>query len=335
MLLKTRTKPIDLEEHKRWVDLQQELAVGGVQTNAAVLQTLAKLYRKEEHIDTLQDFHSKKEATVTTTKKDVELSIWRLRLTRAQQSTKKLRRDDDQDMNLMTRYVKGKYEAEPPEEKKGIGRLADNIQDVLMKLTSNFNDQINDAMHSDNTNPNISVQENNPLAALMQLHAIEQNMKAIDHDMAILEKNLTEQHGDIGDLLVGFGCADDTYTESQGFYSRSCSSSYDDDDDESTQDDSDDEEDNDDDDDESSQEESDDDSDDDDDDDDDDNDDLMKEMAKEMGIIVPEGMNLDELLADSDSEYSSDDDDDDDDRSEEHTSELQSPFHISYAVFCL
>ena len=45
--------------------------------------------------------------------------------------------------------------------------------------------------------------------------------------------------------------------------------------------------------------------------------------------------NGDEGDTDKNDEDDEDNDDDDDGRSEEHTSELQSQFRISYAVFCL
>jgi hypothetical protein len=158
-----------------------------------------------------------------------------------------------------------------------------------MKLTSTFNDQINDAMRSDTTNPRISNQENNPVSALIQLQAIEQNMKAIDRDMAVLAQNKSQNNGEIGKLLVGFGWTGDN-EESEGSEENDPSKDdeKDDDDDselsseysdESTHDDC--------------------------------NDQNMKEMANEMGIVVPEGFNIDEfLLADSDIEDSSSDDSD-------------------------
>lgn len=290
---------IDPLEHQRWADLQKELVSCGGLSHASVLQSLALQYRNEERISTVNEFQSRREAKESAS--GIEQSLWRLRFTRIQGESTNIR--ESKDDNLMTRYVKRRYEGEPEKEKKEIKTLADSVQDVIMKLSLQFNDQINDAMCSDSSSPEISVQENNPLTALMQLQAIEHNMKAIDRDILILESNVD---GDIGGLLVGFGFADEEYMES-GECSSSGSSE---DDDESSEGDSSDEEEED----ESS-------------DDDTKCDSLMKEIAIEMGIFVPEGMNLDDLSSDSESssddsdESDSDDDDEDEDSSDEDSTE--------------
>ena len=192
---------IDQKEHERWVNLQKELASCGGRTNAAIMQVLAAQYRKEEQVETMDDYRTKKEAKKHP---GIEQSLWRLRFSRAM-SMSNVTSDDqqqqaDDEANLMTRFVKRKYEEKPREETKVTSdtvTLADNVQELLMQLTSTFNNQINDAMHSDTANPQISVQENNPLSAILQLQAIEQNMKAIDNDMAILEQSKTQNHGNI------------------------------------------------------------------------------------------------------------------------------------------
>jgi len=197
---------MDPEERTKWKEFKEELrSCCGRATHSAVLETIGSRCRQDEKIVDQTTFRERIEAIrgPKAAGGGIEQSLWMLRF----RSTRSM---DAEHTSLITKYTKSRISVEKEEAPP---QFADNVQDALMKITSQFTDHINDAMHSDDQSPSISVLQNNPLSAVMQLQAIEANMQAIDHDMAVLDTN-RKSGDDVGDLLVGFGCTPDAYSSS-------------------------------------------------------------------------------------------------------------------------
>lgn len=313
------------EARKEWEKLRQQLrqSSNGA-THAAVLEMLGNMCREEEGIRNRTDYKKKKE----TKKEEVseKVSFWRRRFVRRSPQMMRGRakvggadeeEKEDSDTNMITKFAKQKYKPKP---KKPTLTFSENVQDMLLNITSQFEQQINSAFKSDPATKE-EREEDIPLSELADVTQIDVNMRAIDKDMKILDK--AKQSGVRVDLddFRGVGKLGD-----QDYLSSSESSSSEEDSDEEwdsedsdesgseaeageessdeeseDDDDSDEESDDSDDDDDSDEESSEEDSDDDDDDDESDEswttddesslesyDELMAEMQTEMGIIMPD-----------------------------------------------
>jgi hypothetical protein len=179
----------------------RELGAGG--TNASVMQVLANMCREEESIRDRGTYLSKREHKKEEEK--IQESFWRRRFVRHEDGThSSTHEEEDVESNLFTRYVKRKYRGAPQEEEKKPETFSENIQHILLKMTSQFGSAINDAYVSDPSQ--IAARGNNDaIQAMMIISQIDENMKAIDEDMRILDQVKKEGLETATNHFTGFG----------------------------------------------------------------------------------------------------------------------------------
>lgn len=224
-------KAMTPEERAKWRELKKQLRLSSRgKTNAAVIQMLANMCRSEEGICDKNTYKTKKEEQKTENTAGRDITFWQRRFIKTNASEQKV-----EDSNLFTKYANQKFQ--PGEGEKKELTFSENIQDVLLKMTAQFGNQINVAYDTDPATEAMKKSNENPLSAITKMHQIDENMKAIDTDMQILKQKKEEGHVTATQFFEGFAelGEDDYLSESDSDGSSSDS----DDDDDSDNDDSD------------------------------------------------------------------------------------------------
>jgi hypothetical protein len=169
------------------------------------MQLLANMAREENSVT---DFHSYKDRLVEKKEESSE-TFWHRRFVRlasgsAITSLSSLHKDEEKDANLISNYVKEKCHGASRDNQSQT--FSENIQDVLLKMSSAFGSEINEAFkNSSLAQSSDDIPKEGATDVERQIRKIDENMKAIDEDMKLLDQ--AKEHGEVLSaefLLNGF-----------------------------------------------------------------------------------------------------------------------------------